>query len=138
MKVVHYSLHDPAVGSMLCPSCRRESPAWRSSGMSDLAPHFYCDRCSNALRRRSDAQLIHGEELSFELVERVGEQLPDCPCGGRFCPGANPNCLHCGAEFTHQNDPVQRLLDPHVILLDGSCLLGGEGDPEPYQVRIGP
>ena len=74
------------------------------------------------------------ESKSQELLEQISADLPGCPCGGRFVPGANPKCAHCGAEFPHQNDSVTRLHDPHMIAVDGACVFSDEG--EPYQVRI--
>ena len=100
--------------------------------MSDCCPHFYCDRCSNAIQREADKKLIWDEQSS-ELLARIAASLPACPCGGRFIPGANPKCPKCRAEFKHQDEPVRRLVDPHVILVDGAAFFG---DREPYRVRI--
>ncbi len=56
------------------------------------------------------------------------------PCGGRFAPGANPKCAQCGRDLAHQDDPLKRLTDPHMIAIDGACVYSD--DSEPYQVRI--
>ena len=135
MKTVRYRPDDPHVGEFQCPGCQTQTWAWRSSGMSASYPHFYCDRCSNAILRASDQDLLHAEADRAALLEQIAATLPACPCGGRFRPGTNPKCPHCGFEFTHSGDPVQRLTDPHVILIHGACLFG-DPDWTPYQVRI--
>ena len=101
--------------------------------MSQCFPHFYCDRCSNVIHRAADQRLVWNES-SQELLDRVAATLPDCPCGGRFTPGANPKCCHCGEEIPHQNDPVERLGDPHMIVVDGACVFSDERGP--YRVKI--
>ena len=100
--------------------------------MSDCWPHFYCDTCSNAFYRAEDKDLAWNER-NETVVKTLAETLPFCPCGGRFRPGANPKCPSCRADFSHQHDPVQRLTDPCVIVMDGACLFGVD---EPYQVAI--
>lgn len=100
--------------------------------MSQCWPHFYCDTCSNAYQCKEDQALAWDQE-NEEVLQTIAERLPDCPCGGHFKPGANPKCPKCGLEFTHQHDPVERLSDPHVIVIDGACRLGGE---RPYRVKI--
>jgi hypothetical protein len=101
--------------------------------MSDCWPHFYCDRCSNAIQRESDKSVALNEQ-SIEIVQRIADSLPACPCGGRFTPGADPKCPVCGTPFKHQDDIVKRLTDPHVIILDGACMFGDKRAP--YQVKI--
>jgi hypothetical protein len=118
---------------MKCPYCQKRTPAWRSSGMSESRPHFYCDRCSNVICRTSDGMLVL-EPLTQELLDRIAATLPDCPCGGRFRPGASPKCHHCGREMLHQADPVRRLHDPYLIVVDGACVFSDQN--EPYRVRI--
>ena len=132
MKTVTYRTTDRWVGTMTCPACRCATPAWRSSGMSDCWPHFYCNRCSNAVWRLED-QDSAWERQDEETLAAIAATLPDCPCGGSFVPGANPKCPGCGAEFTHQNEPLKRLTDPCVILIDGACFFG---TGEPYRVEI--
>lgn len=132
MKVVEYKRSLQWVGDLQCPQCNRLTPAWRSSGMSDCFPHFYCDRCSNVIHRASDQDLVWGEK-SQELLDQIAASLPDCPCGGRFAPDNNPKCVHCGSQLKHQKDAVTRLHDPHMIVVDGACVFGGK---EPYTIRI--
>lgn len=138
MRVQYFSNSDARVIS--CPSCYRKVKAWVSSGMSQLCPHFYCDQCSNAVCRDSDKAVVWKEKISSpELLKKVAASLPSCPCGGRFKPGANPKCPFCGAEFKHLQDPVARMDDPYLILVDEACLFGDDGDPNrPYRVKIGP
>ncbi|MGR9099767.1 MAG: hypothetical protein ACU826_04295 [Gammaproteobacteria bacterium] len=135
MKVVYYAIDAPWVGKMKCPSCKRLTPVWRSSGMSENFPHFYCDTCSNAIHREADKALVYRSETSPDLLETIAASLPQCPCGGRFKPGANPKCPHCRAEYVHRSAPVKRLEDPNLILLDGACLIRDR--LYPYQVSIG-
>jgi hypothetical protein len=79
-------------------------------------------------------QSVVWESKSKEKMEEIADDLPDCPCGGRFRPGANPKCNHCREEFPHQSDPVTRLHDPHMIVVDGACVFSDE--KEPYRVKI--
>jgi hypothetical protein len=106
-----------------CPNCGREYGYYWFSGMGDIAPHFYCDRCSNVYFREAHRRLLYEREASRQLVDEIASSLPDCPCGGRFLPGAGPKCPHCRFEFQHQDDPVKRLDDPHAILVGRAALL---------------
>ena len=133
MKTVNYPRSLQWVGDLHCPECGGLTPAWRSSGMSECGPHFYCDRCSNVIHRAGDRDLVR-EARSPALLDQIAATLPECPCGGRFAPGANPKCAQCGAEIPHQDDAVARLGDPQMIVVDGACVFG---DQEPYVVRIG-
>jgi len=133
MKVTEYKRSLQWVGDMQCSHCSHLTPAWRSSGMSQCSPHFYCNRCSNVIYRRCDQELVW-EHTTQELLEQIAGTLPDCPCGGRFAPGANPKCAQCGRDLAHQDDTLKRLTDPHMIAIDGACVYSD--DSEPYQVRI--
>jgi len=135
MKVVYYPASDPWVGEMECSACHRLTPAWQSSGMSEGYPHFYCDTCSNCLHRESDKELVYAAEQTQELLESIASSLPRCSCGGQFKPGADPKCPFCSAPYVSQLNPVQRLAFPHMILLDGACLIRDRLSP--YQVSIG-
>lgn len=123
MKVVHYKSDAPWVGSMKCTSCEVCAPAWQSSGMSESFPHFYCDTCSNVLHRERDKERVYPVEPSQQLLDEIAATLPGCPCGGQFKPGTNPKCPNCRAEYKHHWDPVRRLVEPHMIILDGACLI---------------
>lgn len=138
MRVQYFSNSEARV--IPCPSCSRKIKAWVPSGMSQMCPHFYCDRCSNVVCRDSDKAVVWKEKKSSQkLLEKVAATLPSCPCGGLFKPGANPKCPFCGGEFKHQQDPVARLDDPYLVLVDGACLFGDEDDTNrPYRVKIGP
>ena len=133
MKIVEYPRSLQWVGEMLCRQCDERTPAWKSSGMSDCFPHFYCDCCSNVIQRDADKELVW-HEATQELVDQIAATLPDCPCGGRFRPGADPKCRGCGAPLPHQDDPVKRLHDPHMIVVDGACAFSDTR--EAYRVRI--
>jgi len=113
---------------MHCPACEKDSPCWQSSGMSQCSPHFYCDRCSNALHRCDDYFRTYSG-VTPALLEDIRHTLPSCPCGGRFTPEANPKCIHCGSEFPLNPNPLDRLKDPHVIILDGALFLSDEREP---------
>lgn len=60
------------------------------AGMSQMCPHFYCDRCNNAICRESDKEMAWKEKSSAVLLWRIAGSLPHCPCGGRFSPDASP------------------------------------------------
>ena len=68
MKVERYAQGDPWVGHIICPACAHLTPAWRSSGMSDSCPHFHCDRCSNALLREADKELLYAHPVDAGAV----------------------------------------------------------------------
>ena len=133
MKIVKYEKNLRWVGTMKCRKCHKETLAWRSSGMSMCFPHFYCDKCSNVIHRIKDQELVWygATEEKLKIIEK---DLPDCSCGGRFRPGANPKCGYCGHEFHHQNDIIKRLSDPHMIVTNGSCIYSDSR--EPYQIII--
>lgn len=135
MKIIHYTADSRWVGKIKCAACGYETPAWQSSGMSDNYPHFYCDSCSNVIHRESDKESVYKSELTQELLDNISASLPSCPCGGKFRPGMNPKCPKCHTEFPIQSEPVQRLTDPHMILLDGACLIRDR--LYSYQVSIG-
>ncbi|EIW9154211.1 hypothetical protein A8C16_30645, partial [Klebsiella pneumoniae] len=83
----------------------------------------FCDTCSNVIHREQDHALLYENEINQELLDRIAATLPDCPCGGRFVPGANPKCPSCKTEYVHQWDAVKRLNVPFMPILDGSCLI---------------
>ena len=135
MEVVTYPRSLQWVGNLVCPHCHHNNPAWRSSGMGDCRPHFYCDRCSNVILREVDYDLVYLSPMSdAEMLKIIARGLPNCPCGGRFTPGASPKCAHCGKEIQHQSNPEQRLHDPFMMVLDGACVFSDKKPP--YQVRI--
>lgn len=133
MEVVEYPRSLQWVGDMKCPRCERLTPAWRSSGMSDACPHFYCDRCSNVILREADRELAYNN-ASREVLDKIAATLPSCPCGGRFRPGTNPKCRYCGSEMPNSWDVVQRLHDPNMIVIDGACVFSDRKPP--YCVKI--
>jgi len=133
MKIVTYDSTNPWTGHLACGACGHLTPAWRSSGMSQLFPHFYCNRCSNVIHRRGDQALVR-EQSTPELLKKIAATLPDCPCGGRFTPGANPKCQKCGWESTNWWTVVTRLGDPNMVVVDGACVFSDSN--EPYQLRI--
>lgn len=106
-----------------CPACARVIRFYRFSGMGDCFPHFYCDTCSNVFHRPSDYDRVRLGGESEQLLHDLKRDLPGCPCGGQFRPGADPKCPHCGFEMRHQMSPVQRLSDSYAILVAGSSML---------------
>jgi transposase-like protein len=122
MKVVYYKKDAPWVGSFNCPDCSTSVAAWKSSGMSESCPHFYCNKCSNALVREKDKKLLYELGATEELLNTILPTLPLCGCGGKFEANSNPKCPKCKSEFKHQGNAVNRLSDPHVILVDGASL----------------
>ena len=85
--------------------------------------------------RESDKALVYKNHRSPELLNHIAETLPACPCGGHFMPGTNPKCPSCGFEFANSADPVSRLTDPQVILINGACLFG-DPEREPFRVIL--
>jgi len=114
--------------SINCPSCGEAIKFYHYSGMGGLAPHFYCDTCSNVLFREKDRLKLRQNEPSEELLNEIAKDLPKCICGGQFRAGANTKCPHCRKEVPHQGNPVQRLTDPYVIQLEGAYLLKPRDD----------
>ena len=89
-----------------------------------MYPHFYCDRCSNAFFSRAQHERVDRATVDTETLTALEAELPSCPCGGRFRPGANPKCPACSAEVGHRHDLVSRLTDPFLVLVEGSALFG--------------
>jgi DNA-directed RNA polymerase subunit M/transcription elongation factor TFIIS len=133
MEIVEYKCNDPWVGHMDCPNCKSSIYAWQSSGMSESFPHFYCDKCSNVILRESDKGKVWNG-VSEEILKEIESSLPNCECGGKFKAEANPKCPNCGFEFKHQNNSLQRLTDPHMILIN-NAILYDENGPK-YSVKI--
>jgi transposase-like protein len=103
-----------------CPSCHRSFEFWHTSGMSECAPHFYCDRCSSVIWRESDGDAVALLGKKEEAAAAIVATLPPCGCGGRFIATSGPKCPHCGFLFIHQSGVAERLLDPYLILVDGA------------------
>lgn len=133
MEIVEYSRQLPWVGHLKCKHCQGLNEGWRSSGMSESFPHFYCSRCSNVILREADKELVW-EAATPEILARIAATLPDCPCGGHFTPGAGPKCRHCQQDVGLVNDAVAYLQNPHLVLLDGACRFSDVRGP--YRVRI--
>jgi len=123
MKIVHYTSDNPWTGYLMCPSCGHGNPAWQSSGMSDSRPHFYCSLCSNVLSRDSDNALLRRYGATLDLLDRLSSTLPECPCGGRFSVEAHLKCRKCRGDMPNNDSPVERLDNPHLLILDGSTLV---------------
>lgn len=109
-----------------CRQCGKDIGHYRFSSMGDMAPHFYCDRCSNVFFRESDAQRLRAEPLGEALLGRIAATLPACPCGGQFRPGEDPKCPHCGWAIPNRLDMVQRLTDASAVLVEGAVLVEEE------------
>jgi hypothetical protein len=135
MEIVHYKPSLQWVGSMHCCNCDEETLAWQSSGMSDLYPHFYCDTCSNVIRREGDYNLINENEVNQEFLDKIALTLPTCPCGGNFAVGADPKCPACKSPYKNDADLVLRLTCPFMIILDGARFY--RDNLYPYEVCIG-
>ncbi len=133
MKIVEYSRSLQWVGDLHCPACQQLTPAWRSSGMSECFPHFFCTRCSNVIHREADKALVW-YEATPALLAQVAATLPACPCGGHFAPGAGPKCRHCHAQIPLVADPVAYLHNPNMVVSDGATCFSDVRPP--YQVRI--
>ncbi len=111
-----------------CPHCNAKIGFYKFSGMGDMAPHFYCDRCSNVFFDRRHRDLVRTGPLSKQVQTRIADDLPACPCGGRFQPGANPKCPTCRRELPHTGPPELRLQDPFAIVVEGAHLVTPEDD----------
>lgn len=133
MKIVEYERSLQWVGDLRCPACQGLTPAWRSSGMSESFPHFFCTSCSNVILRQADKDLVW-EAATPALLAQIAATLPACQCGGHFAPGAGPKCCHCHTQIPVVADAVQYLHSPHMILVHGAILYHEDGPA--YQVRI--
>jgi hypothetical protein len=121
-RILKYQSYKPC-RDMDCPFCGKKISFYFFSGMGDMAPHFYCSHCSNVLFRDSDRDLLYKNRASKKLLQKIEATLPECRCGGRFTPGANPKCPHCKEEFDHQDGPVKRLNDPYAVVVKGAKLV---------------
>ena len=110
------------MGHLKCPNCKTLSSAWRSSGISECRPHFYCNSCSNVLVRDADKEIIYELGATQRAADKIKPTLPRCDCGDNFKLGANPKCPNCKCEFKNKNSIVGRLNDPHVFMLDGAIM----------------
>ncbi|WP_318434809.1 hypothetical protein [Photobacterium leiognathi] len=133
MKVVEYDRSLQWVGDVKCPKCNGLTPAWRSSGMSECFPHFFCDTCSNVIQRESDKKIVWHDK-SQEALEKIAKTLPKCSCGGQFAPSCGPKCKHCNTEIPIVRDAVEYLHNPNMIVVDGACTFSDKR--EDYMVRI--
>lgn len=133
MKIVEYDRSLQWVGDLQCPKCQGLTPAWRSSGMSDCFPHFFCNTCSNVIHREADKELVWLEK-SQALLHQIADTLPDCDCGGRFSANSGPNCKHCGEEIPAVADAVEYLHNPRMIIVDGASCYSDKRDA--YKVKI--
>jgi hypothetical protein len=112
-----------ATDSISCPQCRKSIRFYRFSAMGDMTPHFYCGKCSNIYYAEAHHVRLQQQQPSLQLVTEIAATLPACPCGGKFVAEANPKCPHCRFELVHQNSAVERLTDPHGILLEGASVV---------------
>ena len=117
------SIQRTPCNSINCPHCNAVVEFYHYSGMGDLAPHFYCDSCSNLFFREEDRLKIRNRDITEKLLNELRESLPACPCGGQFSPDASPKCPHCNTEIKHQKTPLERLTDSYAIQLKGARLL---------------
>ena len=109
-----------------CPNCQKRVGYYWFSGMGDLIPHFYCDRCSNLYHSKAHREVLKSSKATQELLDKLGASLPGCPCGGHFRPGQFPKCPHCEYEFRSKADSIWRLKDPYAILIEGASLVTEE------------
>ena len=133
MKVVEYERSLQWVGDLKCNSCDGLTPAWRSSGMSECFPHFFCDTCSNVIHRDADKRIVWHEK-SQQILDNIAQTLPKCSCGGQFAPKCGPKCKHCNAEIPIVSNAVDYLHCPNMVVIDGACAYSDRRDP--YMVRI--
>jgi hypothetical protein len=77
--------------------------------------------------------LLFKKGFTEDTLEMISSQLPECSCGGRFSPGQAPKC-ECGFEFSFTDGPIERLKDPHILLLTGAMLF--KDGVEQYTLKI--
>ena len=109
-----------------CPRCHHSIGYYWFSGMGDMTPHFYCNRCSNIFHSKEHNKLLWNNKPNKpteKLLREIESTLPLCPCGGRFRSGQNPKCPRCNFEFKYQKNPMERLEDPYAILLENAWVI---------------
>lgn len=124
-----------------CPSCHHSFSFWHTSAMSECAPHFYCERCSNVIWRERDREAVARLGPKPETAAAIVASLPACGCGGRFSADSAPKCPACGFLFRHQHSVAYRLQDPHVILIAGATFYTEsrqEAQPPPRTTPLRP
>ena len=133
METIEYPRSLQWVGHLHCPACGHDTPAWRSSGISECFPHFFCTDCSNVIHREADKEVVWAAATPA-LLAQVAATLPACPCGGRFAPGGGPRCGRCRAVVPLVADPVAYLHNPNMVVCDGAAAFSDCRPP--YRVRI--
>lgn len=122
IKDFFFSLNQNLSYEDICPFCNIEFRYMRYSGMSSAFPHFYCNKCSSVIHRKSDFDKVMMNPISEQLLQEITESLPTCPCGGKFSSGANFKCPHCKKEIPNQYSKVSRLTYPNIVLVEGAKL----------------
>ena len=109
-----------------CPGCAARIEYWRTSGMSECYPHFYCNTCSNILWRKRDYTILRDEKTDVRTaILQIVKTLPKCKCGGNFTLEAEPKCPFCGRELLgrQQISLELRAEEPHALLTEGAEML---------------
>jgi len=121
-KIYNYITKHNYPNEMDCPFCNYNFRYMKYSGMSMSFPHFYCNTCSNVIRRESDFDKVMKNKITVDLLNEITKSLPNCPCSGKFSPETNPKCPHCEHEIPHQRSAIERLTDPYLIVVQGAKL----------------
>lgn len=118
-----------------CPFCKEEILYTTIVNWFVPTPFFYSNKSNDVLLRESDGlkiqQLLEQKNLSLDELNKHWNDFintaPLPPNGGQFTLWANVKCPHCGIELPY-NDGIQdlqvRIYDAHIILIDGSAVVG--------------
>ena len=108
-----------------CPVCGRLVEYWKSSGMSMMFPHFYCNRCHNPYWREKDQRAIYELKTRSEVQVKISsilKELPKCSCGGSFTLDGGPVHPCCGHNPNKKYDFMNRVYNPNVYIFRGTKL----------------
>jgi hypothetical protein len=83
-----------------------------------------------------------GEQLEREttqLYESLEQELPPCPCGGRFRTWSNVRCPHCRYEFPYNNGERNldlRYHETQLVWVEGATAFRGSLMPSNKLVKV--
>ncbi|MGB6974981.1 MAG: hypothetical protein WBD67_09900 [Terracidiphilus sp.] len=89
-----------------CEHCGRDFHYQLTNAAFGDFSYAYCDSCGTLATIRYDslsfADLPPAAELHRQIDKLWEPLLRRCNCGGRFCVGASPRCIHCNSQLSPQ------------------------------------